>query len=67
MNRIVGKTGKRDLPAGEENFDFVGSRILLDAVEDVGWLGIDSAFDVQQAIDQHLAETFFAAGIGANY
>ena len=38
MNRVVGETREREVRAGEKNFDFVGGREFLDAVEDVGGL-----------------------------
>ena len=46
MNRVVGETSEREVCAGEKNFDFVGGREFLDAVEDVGGLISELAFEL---------------------
>jgi hypothetical protein len=38
MNDVVGEASEGTLPAEEENLDFLGSRMLLDAFEDAGGL-----------------------------
>jgi hypothetical protein len=50
MNDVIGEAGERALSAGKEDFDFVGGRMLLDAVENVGGFGLieHSEFSTEQ-------------------
>jgi hypothetical protein len=36
MNGVIGEPGERAFAAVKEDFDFISSRVLLDALEDFG-------------------------------
>jgi hypothetical protein len=50
VNDVVGEASEGTLPAEEKNFDFLGSRMLLDAFEDASGLVLSkhSALSIQQ-------------------